>query len=148
MNVILKYTQTKEFDKPTQEKVSKIQFSRIPEMRVVNDSIPYQANVLNQEELDYLQSMLEYFGTVDIIGKWNDDGKKIECDMSKYRDTLNNIEVFEKVEVSGMIKDEEGNETEVVVRTFTGVKSSKRPTLTQAKKIQVNVFNNKFEREL
>ena len=181
MNVILFYTQIKEFDEPTLEKISKLQFSRIPEMRVIDNimddeivskSRPYQADVLDQEELDYLESMLGYFGTVDIIGKWNDDGSKIELDINKYRDALNNVKEFEKatiidgVDYTGIedsytnpfLLDENGDEVldsngdNVIyspsVRTFTRVKSSKRPTLEQAKLTQVNVFNNKFKREL
>lgn len=148
INVILTFNQTKEFTEEAQQAINKIQFSKIPEMRIVNDAIPYQANVENEQQFTELKTVLESFGQVDIIGKWNNDGSKIECDINKYRDALNNIETFEKAEILGMVEDEDGKETEVVVKTFTRVKSSKRPTLSEARNIQVNVFNNKFIREI
>lgn len=162
MNVILTYTQIKEFTEIVQGTINQIQFSQIPEMKVidtlVNDkegnfsynlhTIPYQANVKDERELNILQLTLENFGTVDIIGKWNDDGSKIELDINKYRDALNDVEVFEKAQDLEMVTDEDGVESEVVVKEYTRVKSSKIPTLAQAKSIQVNVFNNKFKREL
>ena len=161
MNVILTYEQTKEFDSPSQELINKIQFSQIPEMRVIftpiNDNegnfthnlltIPYQANV-SAEDFSQLETMLGYFGTVDIIGKWNDDGSLIEMDINKYRDALNNIEVFEKAQDTVIVTDEDDVESEIVVKEYTRVKSSKRPTLTQAKLIQVNTFDYKVKREL
>ena len=157
INVILTYNQTKEFTKEAQSGINKIQFSKIPEMRVldvvedeeiVSKIIPYQANVKDLEEFELLKASLELFGVVVIVGIWREDGSKIELDINKYRNALNDVQVFEKVEVKGMVEDEEGEEIEVILKTYIGLKSSKRPTLTQAKNIQVNVFNNKFVRQL
>lgn len=152
MNVILTYNQTKEFTKEAQLGIDKIQFSQIPEMRVIDvvedeqvvgKIIPYQANVKDLEEFELIKSSLELLGVVDIIGKWNNDGSKIELDINKYKNALNDVQEFELVEVLGMVEDEK-----VVLRTYTGLKSSNRPTLTQASNTQVNVFNNKFTRQL
>lgn len=157
MNVILTYNKTKEFTEEAQQGIDKIQFSQIPEMRVldviedeeiVSKIIPYQTNVKDLEEFELLKASLDLFGVVDIIGKWNNDGSKIDLNINKYRNALNDVQLFEKVEVKGMVEDEEGNEIEVILKTYTGLKSSKRPTLAQAKNTQVNVFNNKFIRQL
>lgn len=143
MNVILIYSQTKEFNTDTQSVINSVQFSQVPEMRVIDNKVPYQANI-ESDKFDYFKQILEQYGTVDIIGKWNDDGSKIDLDINKYSDALNDIKEFEKADVLG--KDEDDNDT--IVRSFTRVKSSKRPTLTQAELIQVNTFDNKFKREL
>ena len=92
--------------------------SRIYEMRVIDGFMPYQSNISSLDEVD-----VDY----DIIGIWNDDGSIVQLDIKKYRNALNDIKVY----------DDDCNLIE-----------SKRPTLVQAKKTQVNVFNNQFVREL
>lgn len=167
MNVILTYKQTSDFTEDAQKEINKLQFSFIPEMRIIEETIdevvykimPYQANV-SEDKFEYFKSLLEQFGVVDIIGKWNDDGSKIELDINKYRDALNDIVVYERavfydgVDYTGIedtyvyLQDEEGNDIQPSITTFKRLKFSKRPTLTQAKQTQVNVFNNQFVREL
>lgn len=171
MNAIITYTQTSEFTEETQKEINKVQFSQIPEMlvkenlgivdeveQVISRTIPFQANV-DDDKFEYFKSLLEQYGVVDIIGKWNDDGSKIELDINKYRDALNDVKTFEQavfldgVDVTGQELpqpqlDEDGNEIPLNIRTFKRVKESKRPTLAQAKQTQVNVFNNQFTRQL
>lgn len=155
MNVILTYKQILEFSEDAQKGINNIQFSQIPEMRVieninedesVNYTIPYQANVTNEDEFTQLKSMLEGFGVVDIIGKWNEDGSIVEFDINKYKETLNGVKTFGNVDIMGSVEDEEGNVSEVVVKSYISELSSKRPTLAQAKKTQVNTFNKNVTR--
>lgn len=157
INVILTYNQIEEFTKEAQKEINNIQFSQIPEMRVidimeeeeiVSKIIPYQAQLKDFKELELMKSSLEMFGVVDVIGIWNNDGSIIELNINKYRNTLNDVKVFEKVEIKEMAEDEEGNEKEIVIKTYTSVKSSTRPTLEQSKNIQVNTFNKKVTRQL
>lgn len=158
MNVILTYNQTSEFNEVSKSEINKIQFSQIPEMKVLvhelevngemvlqSTTIPYQANA-TVEQFDRLKATLEQFGVVYIIGKWNDDGSKIELDNTKYKNALKDIEVFEDVDIYS--KDENGDDVLPVLRSFKRVKELKRPTLSQSKLTQVNVFNNKFKRQL
>jgi len=157
INVILTYNQTSEFTEENQSLIDKIQFSQVPEMKtfdivedeeIVSKIIPYQANV-TLEQFDSLLSLLENSGVVDIIGKWNvNDGSKIELDINKYRDALNDVKTFEQVDVMGTQIDEDGIETEVVLKTYTGLKESKRPTLAQARLTRVNTFNREVQRQL
>ena len=118
--------------------------------------------------------MLEQFGEVEVIGKWNSqDGSKIECDVQKYCHLLNPIQEFEQaVFIDGedftgreneflpiQKKDNEDNlvtndEGEPIFETSTyrrfqrEVLPARRPTLEEAKSIQVNVFDSLFIREL
>lgn len=171
MNIILTYTQTKEFNKSSQDKINKIQFSHIPEMRIVENyfeingkestefTIPYQADI-SEVDFNTLKALLDSYGVVDIIGKWNDDGSKIECDINKYRDALKDIETFEtavflngvdytnKEETFINEIDEDENVIQPSRNTFNRVKESKRPTLTQAKLKKVSAFSKDFNREL
>ena len=157
INVILTYSQTKEFTEDSQKIINDIQLAVIPEMRtvynfvedeIVSKTIPYQANV-TLEQFDILVALLEANGVIDIIGKWNvNDGSKIELDINKYRDALNDVKTFEDVNVMGTQTNEDGIETEIVLRTFTGLKESKCPTLSQARLTQVNTFNSKVKRQL
>lgn len=158
MNVILTYQKTEEFNDSSQKSINKIQFVQIPEMRVLDNATPYQANV-TEDEFNTLKSMLEAFGEVCVVGKWNDDGFKIECDATKYKTLLKDIEVFEDavfydgvdytgIEDTYIYENIDGVDIIPNVNSFVRVKESKRPTLAQSKKIQVNTFNNEFIREL
>ena len=157
INVILTYNQTKEFTEDSRKIINDIQLAVIPEMRIVDNvvdeeivskTIPYQANV-TLEQFDSLLYLLEANGFVNIIGKWNvNDGSKIELDINKYRDALNDVKTFEQVDVMGTQIDEDGIETEVVLKTYTGLKESKRPTLAQARLTRVNTFNREVQRQL
>lgn len=132
MNVILTFKKLKEFNDSSQKAIDKIQFVQIPEIRVLSTvievdgkefieyTIPYQANV-TKDEFNTLKSMLESFGEVYIVGKWDDDGSKIECDANKYKTLLKDVYVNGEY---------------------------KTPTLAQSKKIQVNTFDKQFIREL
>jgi hypothetical protein len=168
MNTIFTYKNTQPFTEEVQFQISQIDFSEVPEMRRVQEivdpettlvSIPYQANI-SQEAFDYLSGILSQYGVLEIIGKWDDNGDIIEFDLHKYRDALNDVEEFEEavcfdgVDYTGResefvkSKDEEGNDIEPDTKRFIRLKSTKRPTLAQAKKIHVNVFNNEFKRKL
>lgn len=173
MNAIIQFTQTSEFTKEAQLKVRKLRFSVIPEMRVIENkelidheekvvskTISYQAEIKDTEDYENSFSLLSEFGAVDLIGTWNEDGSIITLDINKYRDALNDIQIFEvatfyngvdytgKEETYIHEKDEEGNDIKPSVKTFTRLKESKRPTLAQAKETQVNSFNRNFVRKL
>ena len=154
MNVIFTFEQTTPFTDETQGIINTVSFSVIPEMQivdtivdeeVVSQKIPYQANV-EHDVFSVFEVMLEAYGNVDIIGKWADDGSRIECDNQKYLDLLKPIENYGIVEVMSTITDEEGNESEVVVNTYTAITSTSSHTLVNLP--QVNVFNSNFTREL
>ena len=107
----------------------------------------FHSSVDTTEYVDYVP--MDNFEVYKVRMKHEMDGKIVsESESYSLRKHTTNIETFEKAEILGMVEDEGGNETEVVVKTFTRVKSSKRPTLTEARKIQVNVFNNKFTRDI
>lgn len=158
MNVVLLFNQKIDFNEVSQSEINKIQFSQIPEMKVLvheleidgkmvlqSTTTPYQANVTD-EKFNGLKSMLESFGAIDVIGKWNDDGSKIFLDNTKYKNALKDIEVLEDVDIYS--KDENGDDVLPVLKSFKRVKELKRPTLSQSKLMQVNVFSNQFTREL
>lgn len=171
MNIILTYKQTSEFDEVTQKQVDQLQFSHIPEMRIIETeigvdedmiiqyTIPYQANV-GAEDLESIKAVLNQFGVVDIIGTWNDNGSKIECDIQKYCDALKDFKTFETavflngVDYTGKEDtfineiDDDGNVIQPSRNTFNRVKESKRPTLAQAKLKKVSAFSKDFNREL
>lgn len=183
MNTVITFEQHTPFDEDSQKEIDKLQFSEIPEMRIVERNtgtedepiilkkIPFQANV-SAEDFETLKSLLEQFGIVDIIGKWNDDGSKIEFSITKYRNALKYIQTFETaVFLNGVdftdrenefVPDPELDENDEPVfdieenqiflvpsrKTFTREKSRRIPTFAEAMEIQVNVFNNKFIREL
>jgi hypothetical protein len=141
------------------------------EGKVVAATIPYQANIETQEQFDYMKTLLSQFGELNIIGVWDDQGEIVEFDTTKYCDALKDIEEFEeKVFINGEdftgreeefertpLKNESGEDIiindEPVYEEFTYnkikvLKSTRRPTLTEAKSTDVNVFNNEFKRKL
>lgn len=169
MNVIFSFKQTADFYREVQEQINMIPFSRIPEMKQIKEiveeeivavEIPYQANVEDEHEFVYLKGILEEFGIVSISGKWNEDGAQIEFNINEYRRLLKNIETFEDAvylnseDFTGREEefvpetDEEGIDIVPNRRTFKRLKTSKIPTLAEARLIQVNVLDKQMKRNL
>ena len=178
INVVFTFRQDNGFDEVVQKEIDKLQFSRIPEMRIVKGEVegfsvvPYQANVEDEIELKYLIEKLNQFGSVVVIGKWNEAGEIIEFDLTKYCGALRDVEIFEQaVFINGEDFTDRENEFELIQETddennlltddsgepiyktpfrstFKRFKSKKRPTLAEAKTTYVNTFNNLFKRNL
>jgi hypothetical protein len=134
-------------------------------------AIPYQATV-TEAVFATLSNSLSNYGELTIIGKWvHPVGSIIELYIQKYCNALNDIQVFEKaVFIDGVDFTGKENEFEPIQKTdeneelifmddlpvyqtpvyrrFTRELPSSRPTLEQAKHIQVNVFNATYKRDL
>jgi len=153
-------------------------YSQIPEMFVKDEfdidgiliakTIPYQANVDSQADFDELKLLLEAKGVVKIIGKWNDDGSKISLNKTKFVALrkpkpnwhkvtyLNNIK--EADYVPKPLLDENGKEQldldgNVIMevpnrKVMTELLSEVQPTATTLADFPVNIFGNKFKREV
>ncbi len=171
MNVILTYKQTEDFNDSTNQLLSSLQFSKVPEMRIIEEVIeieeeeiiykiiPYQADVKDITEFESVKATLEQFGVVDIVGVW-ENGTIIELDINKYMNALRDIETFElaafydgvdftdKENEYVYLKDDEGVDIQPNIKRFYRLKSSERPTLSQAKETQVNTFNRHVKRDL
>jgi len=171
MNVILTYKQTKDFNDSTNQLLSSLQFSKVPEMRIIEEVveieeeeiiykiIPYQADVKDSTEFESVKATLEQFGVVDVVGIW-ENSAIIELDINKYMNALRDIETFElaafydgvdftdKENEYVYLKDDEGVDIQPNIKRFYRLKSSERPTLSQAKETQVNTFNRHVKRDL
>ena len=133
-------------------------------------TMPYQATV-SESIFTNLNNSLSKYGELNIIGKWDDMGEIIEFDLHKYRDALKLVNQYEEVVLINGIdytgkedefqpkqqKDKDENPLEVngmplyeevIIQRFQKQKNSKKPTLAEAKKTHVNVFNSNFKRKL
>lgn len=133
----------------------------------------YQANAEQESDVAYFIELLSKYGELEIIGKWVcPSGEIIELDINKYRDALRDIETFEDaVFIDGVDYTGREEEFELVQKTdedstllvddlgepifeqpihnrFKRPLPKKRPTLSQAKKTQVNTFSVNTTREL
>lgn len=163
MNVIFTFKTTEPFTEAENKELEKAFYSQIPEMRIIDGNVPYQATI-NEFDFDSLLALLSSKGTVTIIGKWNDDGILIIYDVNLYRSYLNDIVTYEtalfldgadytgkeETFVKQSVLDENGNNIilEPSRNTFVREKSRKRPTLSESKLTQVNNLTGTNPRQL